>query len=142
MRRAVGLTSLLLAAFPVVALSDAAPGSPEQIVEHHLSAAAAGDVDGVVGDYADNAVLITPAGQTKGKEAIRKAFAGLFAPGQAPRPKLEVQRKYFTPEIGYILWVQNPGKPEEVRGSDTFVVRKGKIIAQTVAVVPLHPPAG
>jgi hypothetical protein len=132
---------VLLGAAPIIALSDAAPGTPEQIVAHHMSAAASGDVDGMIADYADTAVVMTPGGETRGTEALRKMFAGIFGGPPGSRAPLEVRRQFFTKEIGYIVWVQNEGKPEELRGSDTFLVRKGKIVAQTVMLVPMHPPA-
>jgi ketosteroid isomerase-like protein len=131
---------LLIGAAPFVVWGDPAPGSPEQIVAHHMASAAKGDVDGIVADYADNAVIISPAGKTQGKADIRKMFAGIFG-GPGPHAAMDVKQQFYTREIGYVAWVQSAGKPEELHGSDTFVVRKGKIIAQTVALVPMHPPA-
>jgi ketosteroid isomerase-like protein len=142
MRCTRGLFALLLIGVaPLIALGDAAPGTPEQIVARHMAAAASGDVDGIIADYADKAVVISPSGQTRGTAALRKMFAGIFGGPPGSRAPLEVRQKVFTREIGYIVWVQNEGKPEELRGSDTFVVRKGKIVAQTVMLVPMHPPA-
>lgn len=142
MQRVRGLVTLILIGMaPIIASSDAAPGTPEQIVAHHLSAAASGDIDGLVADYADTAVVITPGGKTRGTAALHKMFEGIFGGAPGSHAPLEVQQKFFTREIGYIAWVQNAGKPEEVRGSDTFIVRKGKIVAQTVALVPMHAPA-
>ena len=141
MRRAAQLSApLILVMFPLAAWSDAAPGSPEQIVAHHMAAAAKGDVDAIVADYADNAYVITPGGKTQGKAELRKMFVGIFGGPPGSRAPLDIQQQYYTKEIGYIAWVQNAGKPEELRGSDTFVVRKGKIVAQTVALVPMHAP--
>ena len=139
MRRTHGLLALVFVGVaPIIALGDAAPGTPEQIVAHHMSAAAKGDVDGVIADYADTAVVFTPGGETRGKAALRKMFAGIFGGPPGSRAPLEVQQKFFTKDIGYIVWVQNAGKPEELRGSDTFLVRKGKIVTQTVMLVPMH----
>ena len=142
MRCTRGLFALLLIGVaPLIALGDAAPGTPEQIVAHHMAAAASGDVDGIIADYADTAVVITSGGVMRGTAALRKMFAGIFGGAPGSRAPIEVQQKFFTREVGYIVWVQNAGKPEELRGSDTFVVRKGKIVAQTVMLVPMHPPA-
>ena len=35
--------------------------TPEEIFQHHAEALGAGDLDGIVADYADNAVFIAPA---------------------------------------------------------------------------------
>jgi len=142
MQYARGLFALVLFAMaPIIALGDAAPGTPQQIVAHHMAAAAKGDVDGIVADYADTAVMFTPGGETRGKAALRKMFAGIFGGPPGSRAPLEVRQQFYTKEIGYIVWVQNEGKPEEMRGSDTFLVRKGKIVTQTVMLVPMHPAA-
>jgi ketosteroid isomerase-like protein len=112
---------------------------------HHLSALNSGDLDAAVAVYADSAIFITPDGETKGKTAIRKMLAEVLANvrggGTGPRALFDVKRKYFTKAIGYIAWTQNAGSPEEVQGSDTFVVRRGKIVLQTAFLVPTHPPA-
>lgn len=128
----------LVAALALAALtgrSALAASTAEQIVAHHLSAAAAGAVDDLVSDYAASAVLITPDGVTKGKQAIHDVFQRLL--GGPTRPALEVKKQTFEGEIGYLVWTQNAGTPNEVRGSDTFVVHHGKIVAQTVAIVPM-----
>ena len=131
----------IIGAVPITAVSDVAPGTPEQIVAHHMSASEAGDVDGILADYADTAVVMTAGGKTQGRAAIRKVFERILGGPAASRPRLTITQKYFTDQIGYIVWVQNAGKPEELRGSDTFVIRHGKIVAQTVNVVPMHPPS-
>ncbi|MFO1409722.1 MAG: hypothetical protein U1F06_04995 [Steroidobacteraceae bacterium] len=72
--------------------------------------------------------------------AQRWIRGALLANGSRP-PPLVVQQQVYAGEIGYITWTQNAGTPQEVHGSDTFVVRNGRIVAQTVAIVALHPPA-
>ena len=38
------------------------PRSPQEVFQHHAEALGAGDLDGIVEDYSDDAVFITPAG--------------------------------------------------------------------------------
>ena len=142
MRKTIMLAvPLALALVAPTVWSDAPGGSPEQLVARHLAAAAQGDVEAIVADYADDAVTISPGGVTRGKEELRKLFTGIFGGAPGSRAPLVVQQQVFTDEIGYITWTQNAGTPAEVHGSDTFLVRDGKIVAQTVAIVALHPPA-
>jgi ketosteroid isomerase-like protein len=136
----LSITALLLGLTSMAAWSEAPKGSPEQLVARHLAASAKGDVEGIVADYADDAVSISPGGVTHGKEELRKLFTGIFGGPPGSHPPLVLQQQVYTKEIGYITWTQNAGTPQEVHGSDTFVVRKGKIVAQTVAIVALHPP--
>jgi hypothetical protein len=45
---------------------------------------------------------------------------------------MEMLSELFDGEIGYIAWKM----PGVALGTDTFVVRDGKIVAQTVAICP------
>jgi hypothetical protein len=143
MRNPLAILALIIpGALPAVALSDTVPDSPEVIVARHMTAIDSGDVEGAAADYAYGAVFITPMGETKGKPAIHKALAAMLPKAvdtAGARAPVVIKQKFFTKEIGYIVWVQNAGKPEEMQGSDTFVVRDGKIVAQTVVFVPMHP---
>jgi hypothetical protein len=53
---------------------------------------------------------------------------------------LQVQKQVFKGNVGYLLWVQHAGTPQEVHGSDTFFIRAGKIVAQTVVMMAISPP--
>ena len=53
--------------------------TPQEIFAHHAEALIAGDLDGIVADYADDAVFITPAGVQRGKDGVRAAFTALLA---------------------------------------------------------------
>ena len=49
--------------------------STESIVEHHMEALLTGDIDEVMKDYADDAVMITAGmGTAEGSEALRTTF--------------------------------------------------------------------
>ncbi len=136
MKRRHTLASILcITALPLMSAS-AAESAAQQIVTHHLKVSGKGDVEAVAGDYADNAILILPDAVIRGKKAIRNTFAKLLAPGPSQLAPVVTEKRVFEENIGYIVWTQNAGKPGEVRGSDTFVVRNGKIVAQTVMMVP------
>jgi ketosteroid isomerase-like protein len=44
--------------------------TPQEVFRHHGEALGAGDLDGIVDDYADEAIFITPAGVERGKDGI------------------------------------------------------------------------
>jgi ketosteroid isomerase-like protein len=48
--------------------------TPEEVFAHHAQALGAEDLDGILADYADDAVFITPAGVKRGQGGIREAF--------------------------------------------------------------------
>ena len=51
----------------------------QDVFRHHAQAMVAGDLDDIVGDYADDAVFITPAGVLRGKDGVREGFTKVFA---------------------------------------------------------------
>jgi ketosteroid isomerase-like protein len=112
-----------------------------KIVAHHLSSAEHGGIEALMSDYAADAVLVTPDTSITGKPAIRAVFQRLVggnasAPGAQPG-RLQVQKQVYEGNVGYLLWVQFAGTHDEVRGSDTFIFRNGKIVAQTVVTIPV-----
>jgi ketosteroid isomerase-like protein len=129
---------VVLIIWPLTGLSGEKPADVATIVAHHLAAAERGDVDSMMRDYAPYAVLITPDTAITGKRAIRSVFqrlvGGNAGPGGSPAA-LQVQKQVFTGNVGYLLWVQHLGTPDEVHGSDTFIIREGQIVVQTVAMI-------
>jgi len=129
-----------LAALAAAALGTAVQARPaerttDEVVAHHIQAAAAGDLDAVTGDYADDAVLMTPAVTLQGKAAIRANFQSMWAvPGG--RPVFDSRQLKSEGDVGYIQWVMNAGKPGAGTGKDAVIVRHGKIVVQVVFLGP------
>jgi ketosteroid isomerase-like protein len=97
------------------------------VLDHHLAALVAGDVDRLMEDYADDSVLIfNLGGVLKGLDAIRAMFAA-----GADMAGWERRITHIEDETAYITW-----KVEGVvDGTDTYVVRDGKIRLQTTYVL-------
>jgi ketosteroid isomerase-like protein len=136
------IVGVVLYTMPLAGYSGQTSANVETIVAHHLASAERGDVDALMADYAADAVLITPDTAITGRSAIRAVFQRLVGGNSAPGSRqgaLQVQKQVFKGSVGYLLWVQHAGTPDEVRGSDTFFIRDGKIIAQTVVMVPGSP---
>ena len=134
---AAALTLALLAAAPAFA----AELSPVDIVNRHMAFANAGNIDGIVGDYADDGVAITAGKATAGKTALRAMFAGMLAPrpaaaGVAAPPKAVMKnlKIWADGDVGFVAWEMNPGTPQAVKGTDSFLVRHGKILVQSVFI--------
>ncbi len=136
------LLGMALAVFGVWPMSAQNPPdamrTPEQVVTHHLAVFTAHDVEGVLSDYADDAIFIAPKQTVQGKAALRRLFESFLASGngKAPAPVFEATVT-ADGDVGYENWVSNPGKPGSMAGTDAFVVRHGKILFH--AVVEVHP---
>jgi ketosteroid isomerase-like protein len=90
----------------------------------------AGDIDGIVEDYADDAVFITPAGVRRGKEGVREGFERLLA--DLPDADWQVPTQIIEGDLLFIEWNATAKDTRAHDGIDTFVFREGLIRAQTV----------
>jgi ketosteroid isomerase-like protein len=113
-----------------------------KILDHHVANMKAGNLDGVLSDYAPDAVVVTPAGMITpdgvfvGSET-RKLFSVLTDKDHLPGNKTMLTRyEKLSPDTTLMHWVQFKGTAKEVSGYDVFVVRGGKVAFQTVVVNP------
>jgi hypothetical protein len=114
--------------------------STEATLGHHLQAFSEG-VDAIMQDYAPESVLFTPDGTLRGLEPIRAFFHGFLttSPPELLRA-MTVVRQDIHEDVAYILWKAEPYIP---LATDTFVVRDGRILAQSFAMfAPSSLPTG
>jgi hypothetical protein len=104
--------------------------SPQDVFAHHAEVLIAGDLDGVVSDYADHAIFITPAGVLRGKDGVRQAFVQLLA--DVPKAKWSLKTELYADDILLLEWIAVSAKTRG-EGVDTFIFRDGLISAQTVS---------
>ena len=112
--------------------------STEATLAHHIQALREG-VDAVLSDYTAQSVLFTPNGPIRGLAGIRSFYEGFL--GNSPPELMQaftVTRQDVDGETAYILWRAAPYIP---LATDTFVIRDGKIVAQSFAVMAPRPPA-
>ncbi len=104
--------------------------STQAVLEHHLQAFGEG-VEAIMADYTDDSVVITPDATYRGLDEIRGFFiAFVEALPEGFLDAFTLKRQEVVGEVAYILWEANPWFP---LGTDTFVVREGKIAFQTFA---------
>jgi ketosteroid isomerase-like protein len=77
----------------IAAALDGAPATTKEILDHHLKCFVGVDLDGIVADYAPDAILFTPAGTLKGRDAIRALFQTLFAEFAKPGFSATVEKQ-------------------------------------------------
>jgi ketosteroid isomerase-like protein len=108
--------------------------STTAVLDQHLAAFGAGDGDEMLKDYTDDSVLITPDGPVRGREALHQAaftgfFSGLFKPGTY---EFTMDVTHVEGDVAYIVWHATCASSDVPLGTDTFVVRDGKIAVQTL----------
>jgi ketosteroid isomerase-like protein len=104
--------------------------TPQEIFAHHAQVLIAGDLDGIVSDYADDAVFITPSGVLHGKEGVREGFTALLA--DLPSATWDVPTQIFEGDVLFIEWNAVSASTQALDGIDTFVFDGENIRVQTV----------
>jgi len=107
--------------------------STMDVLDHHLMCFGKGNLDGILADYAADAVLFMPQGPLKGRDAIKSMFEAMLAEFSKPGASLAMRQKCVEGDYAYILWNAETADNRYEAATDTFVVRNGKIIAQSFA---------
>jgi SnoaL-like domain len=104
--------------------------TPQEVFRHHGEVLMAEDLDGIVSDYTDDALFITPDGVLRGKEGVREGFVKLL--GDVPGASWDLPTQIFEDDILLLEWKAESEKVKVEDGIDTFVFRDGLIRVQTV----------
>ena len=107
--------------------------STKDVLDHHLKCFGEGDLEGILSDYAPGAVLFTPDGPLRGAGAMRPLFRAMIAEFGKPGAVFRLTRQSVEGECGYIVWTAETADNVYEVATDTFVVRDGKIAAQSFA---------
>ena len=105
--------------------------STKDVLDHHLKCFDEGDLEGILSDYAPGAVLFTSDGPLKGTDAIRPLFQALVAEFGKPGATFRMKQQFIDGDYAYILWTAETADNVYEVATDTFVVREGKIVAQS-----------
>ena len=104
--------------------------TPQEVFQHHAEVLIAGDMEGILSDYTDDAVFITPAGVLSGKDGVRKGFEQVMS--DLPDAEFDVPTVLFAGDVLLIEWSATSSAGTVDDGIDTFVFADGLIRAQTV----------
>ena len=104
-----------------------------EVLNNHLKCFGEGDLNGVLSDYAPEAVLFTPDGPLRGVDAIGSLFETLIAEFGKPGAALSMKQRFVVGDYAYILWTAETADNVYELATDTFVVRDGRIVAQSFA---------
>jgi ketosteroid isomerase-like protein len=105
--------------------------STKDVLDHHLKCFSEGDLMGILSDYAPGAVLFTSEGPLRGTDAIRPLFQAMIAEFGKPGAVFRMKQQSFEGDYAYILWSAETADNVYEVGTDTFVVRDGKIVVQS-----------
>jgi ketosteroid isomerase-like protein len=107
--------------------------STSDVLDRRLKSFAEHDIDGVLADYSSDSVLFVPAGPLKGRDAIKSFFEALVPEFAQPGSSFTMQQQTVDGDHAYIVWTAETVDNSYEFATDTFVIRNGKIIAQSFA---------
>jgi len=76
---------------------------------------------------------LCPGGPLKGPAAIKPLFEAFFSEFAKPGSSFTMQLRSIDGDHAYILWTAETADNSYEFATDTFVVRNGKIVAQSFA---------
>lgn len=98
----------------------------EVVMARHLQAT--GDLDRFIADIADDALFIGPDGAFRGKPQIRAFFKAFWENAPAFIESFQATREEIHGDFAYITYT---AEPVVSRGTETYLIRDGKIVVQT-----------
>lgn len=105
--------------------------STKDVLDHHLKCFGESDLKGILSDYAPGAVLFTSDGPLRGADEIRPLFQAMIAEFEKPGAAFSMKQQSVEGDYAYILWAAETADNVYEMATDTFVVRDGKIVAQS-----------
>lgn len=104
---------------------------PREVLDDHLALAAAGDWEtDLARNVAEDVVVLTGFGVFEGREQVRVLAELLDA--QLPRARFEYTTVVVRGEVGFLEWRAEADGARVRDGADSFVIRDGRIVAQTI----------
>ena len=102
-----------------------------EVFDHHVKSFAEGDLDAILADYSPTAIMFTPEGTLKGLDAIRPFFQALLAEFGQPGTAFSMKVLSIEGDFAYCIWTAETADNVYELGTDTLVVRDGRIVAQS-----------
>lgn len=110
-------------------------GKTKEVLSHHWEAFKNNDLEETMKDYTEESVLVTPDATYTGLEEIRTNFVNAFKAFPKDSTAFTLDKSLVVQDIGYILWKSKGPAFNLTYGTDTFIIRNGKIVRQTFAGV-------
>jgi len=104
------------------------PRTPEEAFAHHGQALGAEDLEDILADYTEDAILVAQKKVYRGKDGARQVFTQL---SDVPQASWELDT-VFADDVLYLEWKATGAGRTVQDGIDTFIFRDGMIRVQTV----------
>ncbi len=112
-----------------MAANDTITARTEAVMVRNEAAFARGDLDGVLANYAEDAVLIRPGKVYQGRAEIRAMFEEVFAHFAGLSPQSNTMT--VAGRLALLTWTATSNGGRVVQGVDSFVIDNDQIVAQS-----------
>lgn len=111
--------------------------SPREVFESHLENRVRGRLDeDLAENYAEDVVLLTQNSQVRGTAAMRVSADRLA--GQIPDAEFVFEAKKVEGPYAFLVWRASSPTHRVECGADSFLIRDGRIVMQTIHYRLLH----
>ena len=112
----------------------------KKVLDHHLQTFQANDLYGIMADYTEESILITPNRTYKGLAEIRENFVDAYKALPVNHTTMTITKSVVSRDVAYIVWKAVSPTLNFKYATDTFIIVDGKIVSQTFAgdIVPFH----
>ncbi|MDQ3536983.1 MAG: nuclear transport factor 2 family protein [Bacteroidota bacterium] len=107
----------------------------KRVLDNHWETFVNNDLEGLLEDYTEESIIVTQDGTHRGLEEIRKNYINAFSAFPKKGSTLKLTTSIVEKDIAYIIFEADTPDFILNYGSDTFIIRDGKIIRQTFAGV-------
>ena len=107
--------------------------STKDVLDHHVKCFFEFDLEGILSDYAPDTVFFTPDGPFKGADGIRTFYQTMLTEWRKPGAVFSMKHVSVVGDYAYAVWTAETADNVYEMGTDTLVVRDGKILAQSFA---------
>ncbi len=109
--------------------------SAADVFAHHLQAFAAGDIDEILLDYSEHSVMLYGVREWRGLAGAR-AFFTLWLEDWLPSGcRFDIIDQQAVDDMVYLTWTAESAAYVYDFGTDTFLIKDGKVLRQTVATL-------
>lgn len=108
-----------------------------EVWKHHCDAFEKSDIEAVISDFSNNAVYVTTNASYVGKDNIKKLYQNHFDNLEVGSVSKIISER-IEGEIVLFQWTVDSPTIQINDGVDTFVIRDGLIVAQTVRATVIN----
>jgi hypothetical protein len=108
-----------------------APDAMTTLLTNHLRSFQENDLDALMSDYTEESIFLTADATYTGTAQIRAFFSGLIPQFPKQNTRFELDKMIVIEDLLFIVWHASTPTVKVALGTDTFLVKKGKIHRQT-----------